>query len=52
MFFKVKNEIGDVTILINNAGIVSGKKFMETPDALIEKTLRVNAMSHFWVRAY
>ncbi|KAA0719007.1 Short-chain dehydrogenase/reductase family 16C member 6 [Triplophysa tibetana] len=45
---QVKNEIGDVTILINNAGIVSGKKFMETPDALIEKTLRVNAMSHFW----
>lgn len=45
---QVKSEIGDVTILINNAGIVSGKKFMDTPDALIEKTLRVNAMSHFW----
>ncbi|RXN17488.1 epidermal retinol dehydrogenase 2-like protein [Labeo rohita] len=45
---QVKSEIGDVTILINNAGIVSGKKFMDTPDALVEKTLRVNALSHFW----
>lgn len=45
---QVKNEIGDVTILINNAGIVSGKKFMETPDTLVDKTLRVNTMSHFW----
>ncbi|XP_067218919.1 short chain dehydrogenase/reductase family 16C, member 5a [Chanodichthys erythropterus] len=45
---QVKNEIGDVTILINNAGIVSGNKFMDTPDAVVEKTLRVNAMSHFW----
>uniref|UniRef100_A0A9J8DEN0 Uncharacterized protein n=1 Tax=Cyprinus carpio carpio TaxID=630221 RepID=A0A9J8DEN0_CYPCA len=45
---QVKSEIGDVTILINNAGIVSGKRFMDTPDALVEKTLRVNAMSHFW----
>ncbi|XP_051990345.1 short chain dehydrogenase/reductase family 16C, member 5a [Xyrauchen texanus] len=45
---QVKSEIGDVTILINNAGIVSGRKFMDTPDALIEKTLKVNAMSHFW----
>ncbi|XP_051556973.1 short chain dehydrogenase/reductase family 16C, member 5a isoform X1 [Myxocyprinus asiaticus] len=45
---QVKSEVGDVTILINNAGIVNGRKFMDTPDALIEKTLKVNAMSHFW----
>ena len=46
---QVKREVGDVTILINNAGIVTGKKFMDSPDALIEKTLQVNAMAHFWV---
>ncbi|KAI4889485.1 hypothetical protein NFI96_025303, partial [Prochilodus magdalenae] len=45
---QVKREVGDVTILINNAGIVTGKKFMDSPDALIEKTLQVNAMAHFW----
>ncbi|XP_062844036.1 short chain dehydrogenase/reductase family 16C, member 5a [Trichomycterus rosablanca] len=46
---QVKQEVGDVTILINNAGIVTGKKFMDSSDALVEKTLRVNAMAHFWM---
>lgn len=45
----IKKEVGDVTILINNAGIVSGKKFMETPDGLIQKTFEVNTISHCWV---
>ncbi|XP_058274952.1 short chain dehydrogenase/reductase family 16C, member 5a isoform X1 [Hemibagrus wyckioides] len=45
---QVKQEVGDVTILINNAGIVTGKKFMDSPDSLVEKTLQVNAMAHFW----
>lgn len=48
----VKNEVGEVTILINNAGIVSGKKFMETEDWMIQKTMEVNTMAHFWVRLY
>ncbi|TST47750.1 Epidermal retinol dehydrogenase 2 [Bagarius yarrelli] len=46
---QVKQEVGDVTILINNAGIVTGKKFMDSPDSLVEKTLQVNAMAHFWM---
>ncbi|KAF5902927.1 epidermal retinol dehydrogenase 2-like, partial [Clarias magur] len=45
---QVKQEVGDITILINNAGIVTGKKFMDSPDTLIEKTLQVNTMAHFW----
>ncbi|XP_036375063.1 epidermal retinol dehydrogenase 2-like [Megalops cyprinoides] len=45
---QVKREVGDVSILVNNAGIVTGKKFMDAPDSLIEKTIEVNAMSHFW----
>ncbi|KAJ8012310.1 hypothetical protein DPEC_G00067330 [Dallia pectoralis] len=45
---QVKREVGDVSILINNAGIVTGRKFMEAPDSLIEKTMEVNAMAHFW----
>ncbi|KAK1790733.1 hypothetical protein P4O66_014588 [Electrophorus voltai] len=45
---QVKQEVGDVTILINNAGIVTGKKFMESSDVLVEKTFRVNTMAHFW----
>ncbi|XP_010866521.2 short chain dehydrogenase/reductase family 16C, member 5a isoform X2 [Esox lucius] len=45
---QVKREAGDVSILINNAGIVTGRKFMEAPDSLIEKTMEVNTMAHFW----
>lgn len=45
----VKKDVGDVTILINNAGIVSGKKFLETEDWMIQKTMEVNTMAHFWV---
>lgn len=45
----VKKDVGDVTILINNAGIVSGKKFLETEDWMIQKTFEVNTMAHFWV---
>lgn len=46
---QVKREVGDVSILVNNAGIVTGKKFMDAPDSLIEKTVEVNTMAHFWV---
>ncbi|XP_058486185.1 epidermal retinol dehydrogenase 2-like isoform X1 [Solea solea] len=45
---QVKREVGDVSILVNNAGIVTGKKFMDAPDSLIEKTVEVNSMAHFW----
>jgi len=46
---QVKKDVGDVTILVNNAGIVTGKKFMECPDKLIEKTFLVNTIAHFWI---
>jgi len=45
---KVQKEAGNVDILINNAGIVTGKKFLECSDNLIEKTFQVNTISHFW----
>ncbi|NXO96600.1 RDHE2 dehydrogenase, partial [Certhia brachydactyla] len=45
---QVKKEVGDVSILINNAGIVIGKGFLDSPDSLVEKTMEVNTMAHFW----
>lgn len=45
---QIRAEIGDVTMLINNAGIVTGKHFMECPDELMIKTMEVNTISHFW----
>ncbi|XP_050448760.1 short-chain dehydrogenase/reductase family 16C member 6-like [Cataglyphis hispanica] len=49
----IEEEIGKVTILINNAGIVTGTKLLDTPDKLIIRTMDVNIMSHFWtVKAF
>ena len=48
----MKSSVGDVHVLVNNAGIVTGKEFLEADDASIEKTMAVNAMSHFWVRSH
>jgi all-trans-retinol dehydrogenase (NAD+) len=41
-----KNRFGDVHILINNAGIVSGKTTMELDEAEINRTFHVNTISH------
>jgi all-trans-retinol dehydrogenase (NAD+) len=43
---------GPVDILINNAGVVTGKPLLECSDAAIERTFQVNALALFWtVRA-
>ncbi|XP_018796864.1 PREDICTED: estradiol 17-beta-dehydrogenase 11 [Bactrocera latifrons] len=44
----IRNEIGDVSLLINNAGVVSGRLLLDTPDHLIERSFNVNVMAHFW----
>ncbi|KAL2308369.1 hypothetical protein Nmel_001402 [Mimus melanotis] len=45
---KVRKEVGDNTILINNAGIMIGKKFCDLTDEDFEKTLRINFFSQVW----
>ncbi len=37
-----------VDILINNAGIVSGRPLLETPDEMIEATFAVNTLALYW----
>ncbi|XP_039207377.1 epidermal retinol dehydrogenase 2 [Crotalus tigris] len=50
---QVKKEVGDVGILINNAGIITGRMFLDSPDMLLEKSIQVNTMAHFWtVKAF
>ncbi|EDW64209.1 estradiol 17-beta-dehydrogenase 11 [Drosophila virilis] len=44
----IREEVGDVTLLINNAGVVSGLHLLDTPDHLIERSFNVNVMAHFW----
>jgi len=45
---KTKTEVGQVSILVNNAGIVSGTSLLDTPDDKIIRTFDVNIMAHFW----
>ncbi|XP_078607810.1 estradiol 17-beta-dehydrogenase 11-like isoform X2 [Branchiostoma floridae x Branchiostoma japonicum] len=44
----VQEDVGTITILVNNAGVVHSGTLLETMDDKIEETLRVNTLSHFW----
>ena len=44
----VRQEVGDVDILINNAGIVNGKRFLVLEEDKVERLLDINLKSHFW----
>lgn len=46
---EAKTALGDVDVLINNAGIVQGKSFMDMNEFMIRKTLQVNVECHFWL---
>ncbi|GMR44879.1 hypothetical protein PMAYCL1PPCAC_15074, partial [Pristionchus mayeri] len=39
---RVAREVGKVGILINNAGVVTGKRLVDSPDEWIERTMAVN----------
>lgn len=50
---QVKQEIGQVEVLVNNAGIVCCKPFWDLPDKVIQNTYNINVISHYWtVRAF
>ncbi|KAM9813692.1 retinol dehydrogenase 10-A [Neosynchiropus ocellatus] len=50
----VRKDLGrDVTMLINNAGVVAGERILDCPDDLAEKTMKVNCHALFWtVKAF
>ncbi|KYO38067.1 estradiol 17-beta-dehydrogenase 11 isoform X2 [Alligator mississippiensis] len=45
---KVKKEIGDISILVNNAGVITPADLLSTQDHQIEQTFAVNILAHFW----
>ena len=49
---KIRKEVGDVTMLINNAGITTGEYLLDCPDEKVIKTMEVNALAHFWVSTH
>ena len=45
---ETKAASGPVDILINNAGVVSGKPLLQIPDEKIEATFAINVLALFW----
>ncbi|KAJ3534274.1 hypothetical protein NM688_g7160 [Phlebia brevispora] len=45
---KIKEELGDPTVLINNAGVVQGKLLLDLKPEDVQQTFSVNTLAHFW----
>ncbi|KAF5358931.1 hypothetical protein D9758_004848 [Tetrapyrgos nigripes] len=45
---KIKEELGDPTVLVNNAGVVQGKLITDLTPQDVQQTFGVNTLSHFW----
>ncbi|CAG7826138.1 unnamed protein product [Allacma fusca] len=45
----VKKQVGDVSIVINNAGLMRVQSFLDTSPEDIESLFQVNVFSNFWV---
>jgi all-trans-retinol dehydrogenase (NAD+) len=46
---RVLAEQGIVDVVINNAGVVSGKSLLELSDEAIQRTFEINALACFWI---
>lgn len=46
---RVRTEVGEVDIVVNNAGVVSGRRLLDIPDEQIETTFAVNTLALYWV---
>ncbi|XP_032824210.1 short-chain dehydrogenase/reductase 3 [Petromyzon marinus] len=44
----VRDKVGDVSILVNNAGVVHGKPLLESDDDALLKTQHINVLAQFW----
>jgi NAD(P)-dependent dehydrogenase (short-subunit alcohol dehydrogenase family) len=45
---EIAEELGDPTIVVNNAAVVQGKKIVDLSPEDIKQTLDTNLLSHFW----
>lgn len=46
----VKEQVGNVTVLVNNAGIMPCRPLFLQSHETIEKIFNVNVLAHFWVK--
>lgn len=45
----IRREFGHPTVLINNAGIVSGKTILEVSNEQVRRMFDVNILAHYWL---
>ncbi|KAL6252692.1 hypothetical protein RBB50_000411 [Rhinocladiella similis] len=45
---KIRQEHGDPTILVNNAGVGGGGSIIDKPEEFIRRTFEVNLIAHYW----
>ncbi|XP_058175841.1 short-chain dehydrogenase/reductase family 16C member 6-like [Anopheles ziemanni] len=46
---RIQQEVGTVTILVNNAGIMPTHPLLQQTEMEIRKTFEINVMAHFWL---
>ncbi|KAK8861319.1 hypothetical protein IAR55_002138 [Kwoniella newhampshirensis] len=46
---RVREEVGDPTIIVNNAGVVKGKLLLDLTEEDVIDTFGANTLAHFWV---
>jgi all-trans-retinol dehydrogenase (NAD+) len=49
---QVLQKVEKIDILINNAGIVSGKNILHNEEEELERVIDVNLKAHFWTVKY
>ncbi|GJE84323.1 retinal short-chain dehydrogenase/reductase [Phanerochaete sordida] len=45
---RIQEELGHPTVIINNAGVVQGKRLLDLTPEDIQQTFSVNTLGHFW----
>jgi all-trans-retinol dehydrogenase (NAD+) len=46
---EVARQTGDVDVVVNNAGVVSGQPLLEASEEALRRTLEVNTLALYWV---
>lgn len=46
---KVRKDVGDITIVVNNAGIMPTHKLLDHTKDEIERIMGINVLAHFWI---
>src|SRR6267154_1151673 len=46
---EIRKDVGDPTIIINNAGVARGKQILDATEKDVRFTFDVNTFAHYWM---